>query len=341
MSSLPRSIRGRGNAPEHAHSSFSASYLNASPVAQRSLERDLAESSSDDEPGLDDDDDSSEDDSSDSGTLRAGAPRSHSLASSYRRPSVNAFGGNTRAGFAPQPDPVPLTRKEKKQYRNEERSLLRDNHLAPPKHPVPTQRSPLNRLYRYLFSTKQRIPADEEGGVQETVEVEASETSALLSNSGDARERHESLNRQWEEAVAAGKIKTTWQRESMTILRYSGPLTITFILQYSLPVASIFTVGHIGKVELGACSLASMTANITGFAIYQGLATSLDTLCAQAYGSGRCVLFLLSLCVYPNTGQETSGGTSAAAHGFLPVVSYDPNRHLLVQRGIHPPQDHS
>ena len=33
-----------------------------------------------------------------------------------------------------------------------------------------------------------------------------------------------------------------------------------------------------------------MTANITGYAIYQGLATSLDTLCAQAYGSGRKTL---------------------------------------------------
>ena len=30
-----------------------------------------------------------------------------------------------------------------------------------------------------------------------------------------------------------------------------------------------------------------MTANITGYAVYQGLATSLDTLAAQAYGSGR------------------------------------------------------
>jgi len=43
----------------------------------------------------------------------------------------------------------------------------------------------------------------------------------------------------------------------------------------------------LGKVELGAVSLASMTANISGYAIYQGLATSLDTLCSQAYGSGR------------------------------------------------------
>ena len=60
-------------------------------------------------------------------------------------------------------------------------------------------------------------------------------------------------------------------------------------------MASIFTVGHIGKTELGAVSLASMTASITGYAVYQGLATSLDTLCAQAYGSGRPHLVGLQL----------------------------------------------
>ena len=70
---------------------------------------------------------------------------------------------------------------------------------------------------------------------------------------------------------------------------------ITSVLQYSLTVASIFTVGHLGKVELGAVSLASMTANISGYAIYQGLATSLDTLCSQAYGSGRKELVGLQL----------------------------------------------
>lgn len=38
-----------------------------------------------------------------------------------------------------------------------------------------------------------------------------------------------------------------------------------------------------------------MTANITGYAVYQGLATSLDTLCAQAFGSGRKTLVGLQL----------------------------------------------
>src|ERR1700761_5549553 len=75
----------------------------------------------------------------------------------------------------------------------------------------------------------------------------------------------------------------------------STPLMATFLLQYSLTVASIFTVGHIGTAELGAVSLASMPANITGYAIYQGLATSLDTLCSQAYGSGKKQLVGLQL----------------------------------------------
>ena len=196
-------------------------------------------------------------------------------------------------------EPNYLTKKEKKAVRNEERSLLRDNHLAPPKHPEPKDRSALSRLYKQLFSPRRPKPvADEEADAADpTATVGPSETSALLGDGvpESARTRHERLNAQWEAAVASGKIKTTWQREAKTLWKYSSPLVVTFVLQYSLPVASIFTVGHLGKVELGAVSLASMTANISGYAIYQGLATSLDTLCAQAYGSGKKHLVGLQL----------------------------------------------
>ena len=168
--------------------------------------------------------------------------------------------------------------------------LTRQTFAAPPKHPEPSQRSAFSRLYRQIFSTKRtKKEVDEEAPQAPLFTAEPSETSALLGSGTQesSRTHHERLNRQWEAAVAAGKIKTTWQREAKTLWRYSSPLVITFILQYSLTVASIFAVGHIGAIELGAVSLASMTANISGYAIYQGLATSLDTLCAQAYGSGR------------------------------------------------------
>jgi multidrug resistance protein, MATE family len=62
------------------------------------------------------------------------------------------------------------------------------------------------------------------------------------------------LNEQWDAAVAEGKIHTTWQREAKTIAGYSRSMIITCLLQYSINVASIFAVGHIGNVELGAVS---------------------------------------------------------------------------------------
>lgn len=82
-------------------------------------------------------------------------------------------------------------------------------------------------------------------------------------------------------------LTTTSWSEVSHITRASLPLIVTFLLQYSLTVASVLSVGHLGKTELGAVSLAAMTANITGFAVIQGLATCLDTLCAQAYGAGN------------------------------------------------------
>lgn len=94
----------------------------------------------------------------------------------------------------------------------------------------------------------------------------------------------------WDETALAGGVQTTWNREALVIGKYSVPLLVASILQYSLTVASVFTVGHLGKRELGAVSLASMSVNITGYVAYQGLATSLDTLCAQAYGSGKKTL---------------------------------------------------
>lgn len=97
----------------------------------------------------------------------------------------------------------------------------------------------------------------------------------------------EETARAWDEAVENGAIHTTPRRELITLARNSAPLVVTFILQYSLTVASIFSVGHLGKTELGAVSLGSMTVSITGHAMIQGLATCLDTFCAQAYGAGN------------------------------------------------------
>ncbi|KAJ5782993.1 Multi antimicrobial extrusion protein [Penicillium paradoxum] len=67
--------------------------------------------------------------------------------------------------------------------------------------------------------------------------------------------------------------KTGWRQELAIISRYSAPLMVALVLQHALTGSSIFMVGHLGKREIGA-----------------GLATCLDTLCPQAYGSGKLPL---------------------------------------------------
>jgi MATE family multidrug resistance protein len=84
--------------------------------------------------------------------------------------------------------------------------------------------------------------------------------------------------------------KSVWKKEFEILRGYSTSLVLANLLQFSLNLTSIIVVGGRGKIELGAVSVASMTANITGYIIFQGLSTSLDTLCAQTWGSGNRTL---------------------------------------------------
>lgn len=94
--------------------------------------------------------------------------------------------------------------------------------------------------------------------------------------------------------------KITFREEAKVLSSFSFPLIFTFLLEQIFPMVCSLTVGHLGKNQLAAVSLASMTSNIT-LAVFEGIATSLDTLCPQAYGAGRyysvgihfqrCVLF--------------------------------------------------
>ncbi|KAJ9495601.1 hypothetical protein LTR99_004834 [Exophiala xenobiotica] len=256
----------------------------SSPIAQASLARDIEE---------DTDSEAAESESdSESSTLRpsTSAPGGYSFVGSYRRPSFAGAGNRATVLPRPFPEHERLFRTERERALEEERSLLRDNNIIPPKHPQAEDGGRRKSIFR-IPGGDRKVSRDEEatpaldGGLGV-----ASEASPLLGDpslpyGGQADAKN--IEAKWEEAVAAGMIHTTWQREAKVIASYSAPLMVTFLLQYSLTVASIFTVGHIGTVELGAVSLASMSANITGYALYQGLATSLDTLCAQAYGSGR------------------------------------------------------
>lgn len=233
--------RGTGASPygtphgPGAHPALSSSWRVGSPLAEQSLARDIAECSDDDF------EDNAIDDASIS-DFDAGPTM-------YRRPSGVAFG--SRPILNPQAFAEPgLTALERKQSRNAERSLLRDNHVLPPKHSHKSQGF-FPRLYRRLFSTK--VPQGEDEETPAVTVQPPGETAPLLgAQNGGALPEH--LNETWEHAVAEHRIKTTWQREAKTIVSYSGPLIVTFLLQYSINVTSIFAVGRIGKMELGAVS---------------------------------------------------------------------------------------
>ncbi|KAI1172239.1 MATE efflux family protein [Nemania sp. FL0916] len=75
--------------------------------------------------------------------------------------------------------------------------------------------------------------------------------------------------------------------ELWLLLRYALPLIATYLLQYSWCVIVTFISGHLSADDLAAASIGMTTMNIVGFAAFEGMATALDTLCSQAYGSGN------------------------------------------------------
>jgi MATE family multidrug resistance protein len=295
-------------------SPYGRSFTSSSPIAASIIARDLAHYA--------DEDSINTNETSDSSTVRPSSSHAetnpHSLAGSYRRPGFFTTVNHTTV-IPSQGDYQQLTHSEREQAIEEERNLLSDNNVIPPEQARGNADGLQHKLSNLLSSLAQEGPSKQYDSVRSSVQssggvdaengIVPTESTALLGaprGEGDAMGPEE-IDRKWEEAVTAGLINTTWQREARVIGRYSAPLMVTFLLQYSLTVASIFTLGHLGKEELGAVSLASMTVSITGNAVFSGLATSLDTLCAQAYGSGkrklvglqmlRMVSFLWLVCI--------------------------------------------
>ncbi|AAS50303.1 AAL063Cp [Eremothecium gossypii ATCC 10895] len=80
----------------------------------------------------------------------------------------------------------------------------------------------------------------------------------------------------------------TLRAECISILRSSLPISMAFLMEFSMTICSLFIIGHLcTAMELASASLAVMTYNITGLSLVEGLATALDTVCPQAYGSQR------------------------------------------------------
>ncbi|CAO1637014.1 unnamed protein product [Parajaminaea phylloscopi] len=73
------------------------------------------------------------------------------------------------------------------------------------------------------------------------------------------------------------------QRELTVLTKYSLPVWGTHLLELSLNVVSVFSIGHLGTIQLAAASLSSMTANVTAFSLLSGFISALDSLLPPAF----------------------------------------------------------
>ena len=61
----------------------------------------------------------------------------------------------------------------------------------------------------------------------------------------------------------------------------------THVLEFSLIMASVVSIGHLSTIALAAITLGSMTANVSGFSIIQGFTSALDTMLPSAWTSSQ------------------------------------------------------
>lgn len=94
---------------------------------------------------------------------------------------------------------------------------------------------------------------------------------------------------------SAGATVAALGKEAKIIIGYSVPVLITQLLEYSLSIASVISIGHLSTVELAASTLGSMTAAVTGWSIIIGMVSALDTLLPQAWGGPPEHRFLVGL----------------------------------------------
>lgn len=81
--------------------------------------------------------------------------------------------------------------------------------------------------------------------------------------------------------------ETSLRAEAGFFFRYAAPLTLTYLLQYANNLIVIVVASRLSTEELAGVSLGITTCNILGWAIFEGMATALDTLCSQAFGASR------------------------------------------------------
>ncbi|XP_066552378.1 multidrug and toxin extrusion protein 1 [Amia ocellicauda] len=102
-------------------------------------------------------------------------------------------------------------------------------------------------------------------------------------------------------------IPLVYREELYEVLRLTGPLVVSQILNYFLSFVTSIFCGHLGNAELGGFALASAVINVTTAATGSGLGLACDTLVSQTFGGKnlkrvgeilqRSILILMLFCL--------------------------------------------
>ncbi|PFH50484.1 hypothetical protein AMATHDRAFT_60888 [Amanita thiersii Skay4041] len=80
---------------------------------------------------------------------------------------------------------------------------------------------------------------------------------------------------------------TMFREEVVILTKYALPVFGSQLLEYSLVISSVISIGHLSTTALAAISLGSMTASVTAFSVIQGFASALDTMLPSAWTSSQ------------------------------------------------------
>lgn len=75
---------------------------------------------------------------------------------------------------------------------------------------------------------------------------------------------------------ASGKLDqdvSSWEKEFKWLLNNCIPIIGSYLLQNSLQMVSVFTLGRLGATQLAAASLGSMFASVSAWSTVQGMTT--------------------------------------------------------------------
>ncbi|RLM66253.1 protein DETOXIFICATION 16-like [Panicum miliaceum] len=113
-------------------------------------------------------------------------------------------------------------------------------------------------------------------------------------------------------------------------LYLAGPLIAAWMLQNIVQMISVMFVGHFGELALSSASIATSFAGVTGFSLLSGMASSLDTLCGQAFGAKqyyllgiykqRAILVLTLILLVFGQDPEIAAGAGSYIRWMIPAL---------------------